>query len=409
MRGCVWKSRPDLEEVPALLEQNPEKPLESAAKNLGCAILAPDKPFLLDVLKIAKPWGHEGWYTGVEKRGVACVKDEFGRTELPYALGLFRDASLGDHEENLILLKTLNPLPEPVIGDLYLEMHEEKWETYVVTEIDPQAWPFGTGIIKAGIASEIIWKYRQNRGEDWTSACIRDFHERIKEYENIRRKIDALLERAKDKKGIPPNEAVSPEARETLLESIPKDLKTEESRLRKEADTFVGECPVRVGDVVSFPPLQMHSLQHGIRVIEFQTPHYERLIVMFAQKVLTQDHWDTAQALARMKVEPYHPPHPELLKSGNGFREERIVDFPDFVTDRILLEAKQQHTGGCGGHYQLLIVVIGSALFKSESEVKYQLSSEDAIFIHAGTDEYSVYNSGDEPLVFLKAVPKSRI
>jgi hypothetical protein len=58
---------------------------------------------------------------------------------------------LADHPESLILLKTLNPVSEDVIGDLYYEMHEKKWEVYVVTEIDQTAWPSGTGIIKAGL------------------------------------------------------------------------------------------------------------------------------------------------------------------------------------------------------------------------------------------------------------------
>jgi hypothetical protein len=43
---------------------------------------------------------------------------------------------LADYPESLILLKTLNPVADDVIGDLYYEMHEEKWEVYVVTEID---------------------------------------------------------------------------------------------------------------------------------------------------------------------------------------------------------------------------------------------------------------------------------
>ena len=89
----------------------------------------------LDVLQIPKPWGYEGWYTGVEIRGVALIHDRFGRTELPYALGLFPEPLLNGADEQLILLKTLNPVREEVLGDLYLEMHEKKWEAVSYTHL----------------------------------------------------------------------------------------------------------------------------------------------------------------------------------------------------------------------------------------------------------------------------------
>ena len=54
---------------------------------------------------------------------------------------------LADDLESLILLKTLNPVAEKTIGDLYYELHEKKWEVYIVTEIDKTAWPSGKGII----------------------------------------------------------------------------------------------------------------------------------------------------------------------------------------------------------------------------------------------------------------------
>ena len=41
----------------------------------------------------------------------------------------------------VILLKVLDPHPEPVRGDLYFEVHEHKREVYVVTAVDRNAWP----------------------------------------------------------------------------------------------------------------------------------------------------------------------------------------------------------------------------------------------------------------------------
>ena len=96
---------------------------------------------------------------------------------------------LGGPEEKLILLKTLNPVPDEVIGDLYLEMHEEKWEVYVVTALDPEAWPSGKGMIRAGLAPEIIKKYRAEHGEEWSRHCLGDFRSCIGVYEEIRKRM----------------------------------------------------------------------------------------------------------------------------------------------------------------------------------------------------------------------------
>ncbi|MDP7464151.1 MAG: hypothetical protein QF614_06650, partial [SAR324 cluster bacterium] len=149
-RGCVWKEQHSLEEIKNWLLQAPEDALGHVAQQVGAAVVHPDRPLKFQRLDIPKPWGFEGWYTGVEKRGVVRVGDANGTTELPHALSLFPGELHGLHPQQLVLLKTLNPVPQEVLGDLYLELHEEKWEVYVVTEIDSQAWPQGEGIVKAG-------------------------------------------------------------------------------------------------------------------------------------------------------------------------------------------------------------------------------------------------------------------
>ena len=135
-RGCVWKNIIDTERIIEIFRENPNSLLESVAENRKAVIVDSREPLQLKVLKIPKPWGFEGWYTGVEKRGVVNVIDKYGETELPYALNLFKKQMLADDLESLILLKTLNPVAEKTIGDLYYELHEKKWEVYVVTEID---------------------------------------------------------------------------------------------------------------------------------------------------------------------------------------------------------------------------------------------------------------------------------
>jgi hypothetical protein len=90
-----------------------------------------------------------------------------------------------------------------------------------------------------------------------------------------------------------------------------------------------------VGDVVVEPAWLPHSLQHGVRVVEFQTPTYERRILSFAQRVVTQDHWDTAAAVPRIRLDA--PPPPDFVAVGEG--AERIVDFADFRVWRVRIPA----------------------------------------------------------------------
>ena len=104
IRGCTWKGESESLEWLSLIVPVIETPLEVIAQHFGTAVVSPQEPMRLDVLQIPKPWGYEGWYTGVEKRGVALTHDRFGRTELPYALGLFPEQLLNGAEEQLILL-----------------------------------------------------------------------------------------------------------------------------------------------------------------------------------------------------------------------------------------------------------------------------------------------------------------
>ena len=164
--------------------------------------------------------------------------------------------------------------------------------------------------------------------------------------------------------------------------------------------------PVRVGDVVTFPSLQIHSLKHGIQVIEFQTHHYERLIVMYAQKVLTQEHWDTKRALELMSREPYSNPEAHKLDEGEGFLEERIVNFPDFTSDRVVLNTGVGRDHLCNDRYHLLIVVSGKAVFKNPTGEKIILNQEQALFVPASVETYRNYNQGSESLIFLRATPE---
>lgn len=406
-KGCVWKKniRTD-SEIAHILKTEVARPLEILATQQEAAVLSSHQAFSLKTVCIPKPWGFEEWYTGVEKRGIVEIRTAEGATELPYALALFRQAYLKNHPEQLILLKTLNPVAEEVLGDLYLEMHEQKWEVYIVIEIDHQAWPSGEGIIKAGLHAEKVREYQKRHGEQWAKPYLQDFENQILAYQKIRRTIDQQLDKMRKTQAIALNTPLSPEQTQTFLETIPREQQKEEKRLRDQLYRFVGDLKVSVGDIIAFPTHQMHSLQHGIRVIEFQTPHYERLIVMFGQKVLTQDHWDTTQALAVMKPEVYFPPQLEELEKTKTRKVERFVEFPDFSADRITIAAQSEYSDQTGEGYHLLIGVTGEGTLHSSAIETPLLQPKEGWFLPASLDTYTIRNTCQAPLVYLRATPK---
>jgi mannose-6-phosphate isomerase class I len=160
--------------------------------------------------------------------------------------------------------------------------------------------------------------------------------------------------------------------------------------LRENASDFVGDLPVKVGEIISFPVLQIHSLRHGIKVIEFQTPHYERLILMFAQKVLTQNHWDTEEAINKMQADVYHPPKLECIQKSTGLAVERFNEFPQFAFDRICL----------------LIVISGQAEVSPLKGKPIVLNAEESLFMPVAMGSYRLESTGESQLICLKAAPK---
>ena len=261
----------------------------------------------LEPVEIPKPWGREIWFTGMEARGESQVWVGEQKVDLSAYLDLDRSASC-DHTD-VLLLKILDPAPTEVLGDLYFELHEEKREVYIVTHIDPAAWPSGAGAIRFGMNQEL----RQTR----TDPQFReDFMAVVAAYEQIRRRIDEQ-----------PANATDPE------------LAQQEQALRADMDAFTHMRRLSVGDVVRVPTYTPHALQHGVRVVEFQTQTYERLIISFAQKVLTQDHWDSGDAITKMHLEP--PPAETFEPVSHGV--ERVARFEDFNVWRANLEQPDGH------------------------------------------------------------------
>jgi len=367
---------------------------DAAAEAPACCELRLDQPLLLQVVHIPKPWGQEIWYTGVEERGVCGFQGEGGAiAPLPWLLETLAPLVSGGHRE-LVLLKILDPRPEPVWGDLYFELHEEKREVYVVTRVDPQAWPDGAGAIRFGFDPAVVAQYEDE------AAFKRAYRDSVAAYEGVRRDIDRLLDDCRTRAGVGLADALAPEQLQQWLAEVPGELLSRERDRRRAMDAFTRSRPLRVGDVVKVPCLTPHALQHGVRTVEFQTPVYERKILSFAQKVLTQGHWDTAEAVALMQVRT--PPEGtfETVLQQPGVLAERIVDFADFQVQRWRIAAGGRHSMPLAGSYALVMVVEGEAQLG-----QLALGPEQACLVPTTLGAVEVHNPAGQAVTLLVAVP----
>ncbi|HTF95820.1 MAG TPA: hypothetical protein VL995_06800 [Cellvibrio sp.] len=309
-------------------------------------------PWILEPVYIPKPWGQEIWYTGIEARGQAKIKGMRGSIPLPWVMAAFPQADHG----TLILLKVLDPLPDDVYGDLYFELHEKKQEVYVVTHIDPSAWPNGDGCIQLGFSDSTLALYPSV--DEFKKAYL----ESVKFYEEVRRKLDQEIDTLREQDGIARNAPVSAEKLKYWINCISqssenKTLLKQESVLRNRMNSFVNHLPLKVGDTLAVPCHVPHALQHGVRVIEFQTPVYERKILSFAQKVLTQEHWDTEEALSLVDFTSNQRSIPKLIAQTDSLKQEEIVHFDDFTVHRFVLSRGSfRHQNDC---YSLVVVIRG--------------------------------------------------
>ncbi|HEY8386780.1 MAG TPA: hypothetical protein VIK82_11230 [Porticoccaceae bacterium] len=328
--------------------------LGQLATLLGVPVLDLRAAWRLQPVCIPKPWGQEIWYTGIEQRGQSGVGDSQACLPLPWVLALSPDALLMTGKREPALLKILDPLAEEVYGDLYFELHEEKREVYVVTHVDRDTWPDGVGAIRFGFDQDVRKAFPSD--EDFRRAYLAA----VRDYESVRRVIDERCDALREAAGIGLNEPVAADTLKSWLATLPEELVAREREARAAMNRFTHMLPLRVGDVVKVPCLTPHALQHGVRTVEFQTPVYERQILSFAQKVLTQSHWDTARAVGLMSLGAGALEPLELLLDDDSLRLERIVRFSDFEVLRLTLRADARWTLPEADHYRLLMVVAGS-------------------------------------------------
>lgn len=320
------------------------------------------KPLLLVTHREVKPWGAELWYTGIEKRGVCAVQSASGkRLPLPAYLALLAGPTASPQTPPL--LKILDPLDDPNRGSLYLEIHREKWETYIVTGVSERLYPDGLGELLFGFEEN---KRAEFRGDE--AAFRAALNTDVRKYEGVRRVLDG--------------EHATNTLADLGLDSM-EPLDQLERKLWQQLRSYFHRRKVKVGDVIQVPPFIPHSLQPGVRVVEFQTPTYERLILAFNQKVLTQAHWDTQEAVALAQM---NPPTSSAFVEKNGW--ERVVDFPEFSVHRSAVEP-----GGVACWNEsferagvLLFVISGQiAICGGTDEQLLSLTAEQAAFIPAST------------------------
>ncbi|MEH6636451.1 MAG: hypothetical protein V7700_13075 [Halioglobus sp.] len=333
----------------------------------------PGVPLELFPVSIPKPWGQEIWYSAVEQRGVCDFATTTGRTPIPWLQAVLPDNASGAAGEPLVLLKILDPSPQPVTGDLYFELHEKKREVYVVTHIDSNAWPDGVGYIRYGFDPQQL----AGSGDEQTFRA--NYLAAVRAYEQVRRAIDE-----------------SPGAKEQEQE-----LLILERERRNQMDRYTHMRELRVGDVVVVPLLMPHALQHGIRTIEFQTPVYERKILSFAQQVLTQKHWDTAEAVAQMSLLAPVQQGFDCLLERDGVRVERIVDFPDFEVRRIHLEAGARLNMASLAEYAMVMVLEGEIAMPDGI-----YGAQRALLLPRGYSDGLVPANPAQAVVLLLAMPR---
>lgn len=258
------------------------------------------KDDFLPLLKtyIKKPWGQEVWHTGSEKRGVCHVKVNDRKLPLPY-YELAMGSALQEEKSSLILLKELEPFDIAFYGELYTELHEEKDEVYIVSELPKNR----AAEVKLGLKKQ---------------TSLSTFRKNLTEYEAIRRQIDEKLAE------------LGVEFQRTGLEQIEELARLKKDRLprnmvEKELECFErirNDCQIHglaLGDVVRVPTHTPHALQPGTKVVEFQSPVYERKILASNQKVLTQNTLDIEEGIG-------------LLQKSNNFAldaKEKAISKPN--------------------------------------------------------------------------------
>ena len=288
----------------------------------------------------------------------------------------------------------LAPSGEEVLGDLYFELHTEKIEVYVITHIDTTAWSTGVAKMRYGFNQKKLAAF-ENR-EQFTTAYLAA----VNEYKSVRDKIDQTLASRRAAEGFTQDDVLPTDIALAWQHQLPDTLTLKEKTLREKMESFTGTREVVVGDVIEVERLTPHSLQHGIRAIEFQSPHYERFILSFAQKVLTQSHWDTQSAMTLARFDPITSKPMRTLDASVGTRVEIAADFDSFQVQRLTFAPGAVHDVQ-NTSYSLVIGLVGETVLQSKT-----VTPEQAFFLTPEIKTVSLSNHSDRESKILIALPK---
>jgi hypothetical protein len=142
-----------------------------------------------------------------------------------------------------------------------------------------------------------------------------------------------------------------------------------------------------------------------VRTVEFQTPVYERKILSFGQKVLTQSHWDTERALQLMTLQEPESEPLQLIDKSDGCCIEQVVRFDDFEVLRVTLAAEKKcDLSGvvANSAYALFMPVVGDLFIAGEPLVLGRAFLIGQVLFAAAP---LVVSSGARDAVILLAVP----
>jgi len=351
-------------------------------------------PLMLKPVYIKKPWGQEIWYTGIEKRGVSLATDGTFSTLLPWVLSVAPKRLVENKERDINLLKILDPFSDPLYGDLYFELHEEKREVYVVTDVDENSWPDGSGGIRFG------WNEETKRSFSSQESFYAAYLKTVQDYQFSRREIDKQLDAFRQKEEFTLDEVVPIDTKRQWMKLLPDSIQAKEERLRIKMNSFTSVLPLKIGDAVKIPLLTPHGLLHGVRVVEFQTPVYERLILSFNQKTLTQNHWDTEEALSVMSIASNPIVNASVVDKNLGCLTEEIALFKDFRVLRLTLKASSSCIVLQEKNYRLALVIKGAVCCNDES-----LKKECALLLPANLENICIKNDHKSTSIILLASP----
>lgn len=303
----VCAAEPRSEALARSVERGHGLPLHETARRLGTPLFDAAAPVPLQPVRVEKAWGEELWFTGIEARGVVRAGTEENAVPLPWLLAARPDAFGGVAAP--ILVKVLAASADADAGDLYFEVHREKEEVYVVASVDPDAWPDGRGRVRYGFDPEAL----ATLGEDGFRAA---FEAAAQENARAVQALDARCDPA------------------------PGQERLANVRLtRGHLQHYTNVRSLAPGDVVRVPAGLPHGLMHGVRVIEFQTPRYERRVLYANQPLAAGDRLPLADAPPALRMDVPDDPSPVDVEAAPGVRTSRIARMRDFEVRRYLLDA----------------------------------------------------------------------